>query len=124
MQMLLPIVTSPLGCVPSGQHRSMRAVFAATILMGKSTGCDDNTGAVSIANCFCMTTGELEDNNSPMVGACLYTCTRFKLNHYRTDGISNNTCGPYTENEIYTNLPVNQALHAYAVSAPAVVHGV
>ena len=57
--------------------------------------CDDNTGVVSIANCFCMTTGELEDIYSPMVGACLYTCTLFKLNHYRTDGISNNTCGPY-----------------------------
>ena len=38
--------------------------------------CEDGKGAQAVVKCFCMTTQE-NNNSSPVVGSCLYTCTQW-----------------------------------------------
>ena len=62
--------------------------------------CEDGKGAQAVVKCFCMTTQE-NNNSSPVVGSCLYTCTQWDsttfiaLNTNSSEDLNNKTCGPF-----------------------------
>ena len=62
--------------------------------------CEDKRGAFALKNCFCMTTQEIRNSNSVLVGICPYTCyITIKMTHpintNATEDLNNETCGPH-----------------------------